>query len=374
MRVCIVARGIPSKQYRMNGIFEYDQAKVLARSGVKVIYIALDLRSFRRRRYWGIHRTEANNMVIYNVNIPIGAIPNNMLCFIGKHALVCAFKRIIRAEGRPDIIHAHFVQYAYMASFLKERYKIPLVVTEHSADVNQTHIRRSIYKIAQKAYRKADSVIAVSQPLEQQIFEKFGVKSCVISNIINFDCFQYTDRKTGDSFQFISVGGLVPDKGMDILIDGFYDAFGVRATERLVIFGEGSERVRLEEKIQNYGLENQICLMGLRDRNDIYTEMKKSNCFVLASMSETFGMAYVEALATGIPVIATKCGGPEEFVNESNGIIVSVGDASQISSALKKMRHSAEAYDGTAIAKEIRNKYSGERIVMQIMDIYEQLR
>lgn len=80
-------------------------------------------------------------------------------------------------------------------------------------------------------------------------------------------------------------------------------------------------------------------------KKKIAEQLSKSDCFVLASQSETFGVAYIEALAMGVPVIATKCGGPEGFVNENNGIMIDVDSESQLIEAMKYMYNNSDKYD-----------------------------
>lgn len=110
--------------------------------------------------------------------------------------------------------------------------------------------------------------------------------------------------------------------------------------------------------------------MGLQDRQNIFGEMEKSDCFILLSKAETFGMAYVEAMATGLPVIATRCGGPEEFVNKQNGVLVPINNIEVVVKAMIKMRDSAIKYDSRKISEYIIQKYSNSNIVTRLVEVY----
>ena len=93
----------------------------------------------------------------------------------------------------------------------------------------------------------------------------------------------------------------------------------------------------------------------------------------MASVSETFGVAYLEALSCGIPVIATRCGGPECFVNEHNGIMVDPDDVDALAKALLSMYCNNGYYNRAAIAQEIRENYSSQAVAATLMKQYEKV-
>ncbi|MCL2312965.1 MAG: glycosyltransferase, partial [Firmicutes bacterium] len=97
------------------------------------------------------------------------------------------------------------------------------------------------------------------------------------------------------------------------------------------------------------------------------------HCFVLPSMFETFGVVYAEAIACGIPVVATKCGGPEDFVNDSNGLIVPTDDLESVIGAMEYMYKNAKKYDGDKISVATLEKLNEERIGKSLVNIYENL-
>ena len=126
MNVVIIARGYPTEKYKMNGIFEFDQAKALVDSGIDVAYAAIDMRSIRRWRKWGVETKIVDGVKIYALNLPLGRIPKLLLRAISKFGLLYLYKKIINEQGKPDIIHAHFSGVGYVASILKKKYNIPL--------------------------------------------------------------------------------------------------------------------------------------------------------------------------------------------------------------------------------------------------------
>jgi len=94
---------------------------------------------------------------------------------------------------------------------------------------------------------------------------------------------------------------------------------------------------------------------------------------VLVSQSETFGVAYIEALSMGVPVIATKCGGPEVFVNDKNGLLIDVNNKKQLIEAMKYMYNNIDRYDRKAISRDIREKFSSAAVANKIEEVYKVL-
>lgn len=374
MYILIVARGYPSEKYKMNGIFEFDQAKALVEAGHKVIYAAIDVRSLRRTRKWGFESFKREGVQVEAINLPCGRIPKNILNRISRLALRNLYKKILIKYGEPDIIHAHFIGSGYITTHLFSESKIPLVLTEHFSGMNKNHINPHLSKLGNYTYPRMDKVIAVSEYLAKNIKEKFDVEAIVIPNIVDTTSFEYKYmKKNKDFFNFVSTGNLLPNKRMDILIEAFYNAFKGDKKVNLYIYGEGPERNKLEKLINAYGLTGQVFLMGLVDRKEIANKMSESDCFVLASRLETFGVAYIEAMAMGLPVIATKCGGPEDFITEENGILVPVDDVDELEKTLRTIHINADLYDRKTISDAALKKYSSETIANRLFEIYENL-
>lgn len=90
-------------------------------------------------------------------------------------------------------------------------------------------------------------------------------------------------------------------------------------------------------------------------------------------MSETFGVSYLEALSCGVPVIATRCGGPECFVNEHNGIMVEPDNVDDLAKAMQTMYYNISYYNRAEIARKIREDYSAQAVASRLMEQYERL-
>ena len=133
--------------------------------------------------------------------------------------------------------------------------------------------------------------------------------------------------------------------------------------------GDGPEMPALRQQAEELGISESVTFTGTYIRSDFAAELLKSDCFVLPSRSETFGIVYAEALATGTPVIATKCGGPEDFVDDTNGLLVPVDDVSALADAMKQMMTEADRYDPKSMAEECNRRFSSEVIGRELSGI-----
>ena len=158
-----------------------------------------------------------------------------------------------------------------------------------------------------------------------------------------------------------------------MLIKAFAQAFRECPKVTLTICGQGQEEGMLRKLIFDLGMEGRIELAGLRPREEIAQRLQDADCFALASVSETFGVSYLEALSCGVPVIATRCGGPECFVNERNGLMVEPDNIEELARAMLTMYCNSSSYNRAAIAHEIRQDYSAQAVASRLMEQYERL-
>ena len=385
MLTFILSRGIPTEQYPTNGVFEFDQACALQEAGCQVVFLALDLRSARRVRRWGFQSFTRNGVAVRVLSVPLGNLPKKIFYPIGSWALQKLYARAVKEFGKPNVLHAHFTDYGYLAAKLKETEQVPLVLTEHSSLVNQDKLPSDIEQAAKIAFTRADKLIAVSPALAEKMREHSHRSVLWIPDMVDTELFAYTGEHEqmrslweeteleGGEFSFLSCGNLRKVKRMDVLIQAFARAFRDCPKVHLTICGQGEEEGNLRKLIYDLKMENRIELAGIRPREEIAQRLQQADCFVLASVSETFGVSYLEALSCGVPVIATRCGGPECFVNEHNGLMVEPDDVEGLASAMLTMYCNGGSYNRAAIAQEVRNHYSSQAVAARLMEQYEQL-
>lgn len=370
MRVFVISKGMPTEQYPLNGIFEFDQAKALARSGAEVAMLVIDFRSGSYKRKYGFSEYETEGVRVFELSLPLGLYRRALPLL--RYLLIKVYKKAVKACGQPDIIHAQFYSIGAIAAVLKKRYKVPFVITEHSSKLNTDlqNISQLDLNLAKSAYQCADKLIAVSHALADNLKNNFQVEATVIPNIVDVSQFQYVERTPKDDFTFISVGNLVKIKSFDQLLEAFAEAFKADNAVKLSIVGDGPELENLQNTVTRLNLNGKVSLLRTIGRNRIKSFYQEGDAFVLASHSETFGVVFIEAMATGLPVIATSCGGPNDIVTENAGYLIPVDDRQALVSALQAMRNNAYNFNSLEISRNCIEKYSPETVGRQIIEAY----
>lgn len=182
-------------------------------------------------------------------------------------------------------------------------------------------------------YRKFDSIICVSNSVEQVMSEYYGLsKTTTIYNPIDTEDILLKaslpiDIDISSSFNIVSVGRLVPQKGYDRLIPIVGKLRREGKDVQLFLIGEGVERKRLESIIEKESLQEAVHLMGFQ--KNPYALMSKMDLFVCSSRAEGYSLVIAEAMTLGLPVVSTDCAGPNELLDHGKyGLLVDNNDIS----------------------------------------------
>ena len=378
MKIVIIANGYPDKREPQWGCFERDQAVALTEQGHQVSILYVDRRF---RTYWrkiGISYRRDNGIDVCGVFLfpftKLSRLSLQLYFRIVSKMLEWAFHSLVKRTGMPDVIYAHYLYNIAFATHLKEKYHIPLVGIEHWSELTKEKLSPFACFHGNIAYHKADKILAVSKSLQSQIKRHFGVDSTVVYDMLGSE-FVHSGkdvRKEGtETFRFISVGSLLPIKNYDILIRAFAKTGLSKEGCALSIVGDGTERINLENIVRELHLKKNVCLLGRKSRNDIARLLSESHVYVLSSKAETFGVACIEALSQGLPAIATKCGGPEEFIHEHNGLLIPVDDIDALSDAMIEIYNQYSKYNRTLIKNECLSRFAPDVIAKQLTSIFE---
>ena len=280
-----------------------------------------------------------------------------------------------RAFGKADLIHAHVgFPAGYIAKIISETTKIPYVITEHMSPFPHTHLLESKNNLdnrLKKAYKKAAKIISVSRSLNHQM-TSFGLENITtISNPVDESFFKPSSFfQQNEVFTFFSLGRMAPQKGIDILLRAFTK---IRFEARLRIGGDGLYLKEYQKLAHELGIAHKIQWLGQLDKNNALIEFQHCDAFVLPSRHESMGIVFVEAMACGKPVIGSICGGPEEFIHDATGYLVSPEDEDGLTIALEKMIANYQNFNPKILRKQFDGQFSSKVICQQIMKIYSRV-
>lgn len=284
------------------------------------------------------------------------------------------FQKAQKKFGKINLIHAHVSFPAgFVAMKLAEEFKLPYIITEHMGPFPlQPFANNSrLMPLVLGPLKKANLVIVVSSKLQQEL-SKFKIKSMVIPNLINENFFTLdSSPKTTDKFIYFSLGEIRPEKGFEDLIKAI--AIVLKKDNEILfrLGGQGKFLKKYQEQTENLKISQNLVWLGQLSRKKVLEEMQKCDAFVLPSHHESFGMVFLEALACGKPVIATRCGGPEDFVERENGLLVGVGQPGLLAAAIVKLKSQIKQYQQVKIRQNILKKYSSKEIIKKLLALYK---
>lgn len=311
-----------------------------------------EVQAFRLAHLWGA--SGHNVIVAGNANIPshtgnvtITRIPTVRLTRLlrGSTYLASVLWLIWRYRNQCDVIYCRFLtEQAVSASIAKKllNIKTPLIACPActSTDGDARYLMRlPISAFWIKLLNKNVNVVnAMSSRIEQEIID-IGLKQLVTSRIPNGVVLpdpRSLIRATAGPLRIVCVGRLVEQKGIDILIAAANIIASYRREFFIRIVGDGPLRMSLEEQSKSLGLERRISFVGAVDTTRIPDELLWADLFVLPSRHEGFPGSLLEAIAYGLPVIATKVSGSEEIVESTFGWLVTPADKEGLANAIEK--------------------------------------
>lgn len=371
----------PSKLDLFNGDFIQRHAKAAAAfNDIYVIYVAGDNTGKADKKEREISKSDGltEHIVYFPVSTSFtGKIRAHLkYLFVFKQAI----RRYLVENGKPDLVHVHVPMKAgILALWLKKRYKVPFIITEHYGIYNEetgkdSYLKRSrvFRNYTRRIFQQASVFVTVSKFLAEGVNRMVGqIHYTLVHNTVDTDFF-FSEPKDQSSFRFIHVSNMVPLKNAEGILRAFktYLAKGGRATLRLV----GNPDDSLPNYAASLGLTKDIVsFTGLLSYQQVAAEMQKSDCLILFSNIENSPCVIGEALCCGLPVIASNVGGIPELVNSDNSILISPGNEDELVAAMIKITSVPEKYDRKKIAETASGKFSYLAIGEQLDAIYRKI-
>lgn len=303
-------------------------------------------------------------------------------------ALAVALHATARQEGL-DIVHVHYaIPHATSAWVAREMLRetgeeLPMVTTLHGTDITLMGIHPSFHAITRFSILRSQGLTAVSEWLADRTVRDFGVpreRIEVIPNFIDPDVYR-PDREPchrgtlapGGEWILMHVSNFRPVKRVPDCVD-ILARVRERVPARLVLVGDGPERPRVLERAERLGVAEHVLFLG--KHQSVADLLSCADVFLLPSESESFGLAALEAMACGAPVVVSRTGGLPEVVEEGRGgHLLEVGDVEGMAAATLGLLLDDTRWEAASAAARERavTRFSTEQIVPRYEALYERV-
>lgn len=348
----------------------------------------------RLSKKWADYAATANGQEIYdsvNVSRPAYATPPHPIHFIGAWIMAAWLKlswEKLMSGFNCDLIHAHTITPdGFAACKLAKSLRLPLVCSARGSEVHTTPKESAaIHCMTRWALRQTDGMIAVSSALAQEAVAIAGntLKPKVIYNGVgeNF-------QTAGDQLALrqklnlptaaqiiLFVGRCELDKGTGELLQAFGEFSRINLHSELVVVGDGGARQTLEMETQQQPFGSRVHFVGQVGRKEISEYLQAADIFVLPSYGEGMPNALLEAMAMGLPCIATMVGGiPEAIQDGVNGLLIPPKSPTAIVVALKRITTDSgfARQMGVGAAQTVKDKFTWPANAKAHLAFYEEV-
>lgn len=396
-RVLVISHMFPHEEQPGFGSFVFEQVKSLRRDqGIDarvVVGRPYWMTAYGRspvtlwrmgRRYWRFHASCRWHELD---GVPVLYLPYRVLGPFWNHgwqyrvALRARIERL-RREFPYDVVHAHT---AYLDGSvgrqLARRHRVPLVITEHTGPFSALLESRIVRRTTLAALEAANRVIAVSHAQAAAVTSAISPSArdrcVVVPNGVDLDLFHPGEpsEPADGPRQILFVGYFDAVKNIPLLLRAFIRVSRALPDVRLRLVGGGHEEAAVRQEIRRLGIEDRAEVVGHEPRERV-AERMRSECdlLVLPSRSETFGCVLTEAMASGRPVVATRCGGPEDIVTDEHlGLLVERDDPEALAAAMRTVLTEPERFPSGRIRRSAEERFGYPSVTARLVRIYEEV-
>lgn len=357
-----------------SGVVATELGKELAERGHIVHFISYQL-PFRLDRF-------QSNVFYHEVDMlgyPLFKYPPYTLALVNKIA------ELVEREEL-DIIHAHYaIPHSFCAHMAREvlgNCRTRVVTTLHGTDITLVGNDASFNRITKYSIERSDGITAVSRSLTEETCRTFGIKKPV-RTIYNFINTKHYRRQLGarekvgclplECRVLLHVSNFRPVKRVPDVVEVFARVRR-EMPAKLLLVGDGVQRLETQAAVDRLNIRDDVSFLGTQD--NILPILSAADLFLLPSEKESFGLGALEAMACGVPVIASDTGGiPEVVKHGETGFLAPVGDIDAMSAHALDVLSSAARLQtmGEAARRRAEDHFSSESIVPQYEDYYHEV-
>ncbi len=334
-------------------------------------------------RYRRIERQRDDGFAVYYPRIPVP--PGRLLHAYEARLAYPVVRRVADAlhRVRPfDLIHAHFIYpEAVMGERLARRYGIPVLCTEHAAWLPWLDTYPQVRRQVLRALPQLAVVTAPSEAARRSIVAVAGaqVGTMMLPDMVDEEVFTTRNPGRWDPDQILFVGAVRRVKGLDVLVRALALLLPRRPSLRLTVVGEPflpewrRDERQLRRLVDALGLRPHVHFAGLASPAEVAATMRRSALLVVPARRESFSAVAAEALACGTPVVATRCGGPEDIVTSDTGRLVAVDDPEALATGIENVLAARSSFDPEVLRRSAVSRFGRAAALARLRALYERV-
>lgn len=386
LRVLVLSWNFPTSAAPQRGLWVERMCDALAPEGTTEVIVPtpwippfLPWRRFARFRDVPVHEIR-RGLVIHAPRVPgsVEYLTHSLDAGLARNRIV-RLARLRHAESPFDIVHAHFIYPdGVVASSIGQALGIPVITTEHAFWtpwlVTNGRQRRSVHH----ALADIRLVTCVSEFLRADVdrFLDGRVPTAVLPNVVDDSVFSMA-AEPYDPDEVLFVGLVRQVKRPDVLLRGFAMARQRRPALRLRILSSAAfhayarDRRAMDDLIVELGLQDAVTVVRGASPAGVAAAMRRAAVVAVTSdRRETFCSVAAESLACGTPLVVTRCGGPEEFVTQDDGVLVPTGDPAAVAAGLLQVLEERHRFDSATMRSRILARFGSGAWRQRAMTIY----
>jgi glycosyltransferase involved in cell wall biosynthesis len=375
MNVFFLTHWYPTSESPVTGIFIREHARAISLyHKVFVVHVVGMQRS--NSALPKIQQEDENELTVFRVGYPKPKIKKTSW-FQRLRLVNQVFNNLSSSGFRPDIIHANVYNTADLAVILGRKYNLPAVLTEHSSSFPRHLLKGTKALSARFFVNQLQMVMPVSENLITHMKE-YGIRGPFIpvSNTVNCELFHPDGTKLSqlDGIKrILAVSSLVEVKRIDLLLQSTSMLIKKGYKFHLLIVGNGPERDRLCALAQQLDITDQVSFLGQKNKPEVAEYMRQVDLLVLTSQWENQPVVILEALASGLPVVAPDLGGIPEILTGMCGRLAEPGSVQSIAEQIAYLLENLSDYPSQPIANDARGRFSYPAVGKAFSQIYEQV-
>ena len=373
-RILVVPEWYPWRDEPGGGIWAHTQARAIARRHSVVVVACRGVSGSGAPRGFAVAEEQLDEVQVFRVLYRVGG--SRRAAFVNRMRGMLAVQARLSERGfKADVVHAHVFSSGFPSLLLGRRAGAAVVVSEHYSGFPLGLLSSWDRTIARLTFHHADLVCPASKDLGRhlaQVAPRARLRTVV--NPVDTDVF-HPDRglppASVGTVRMLNVGALKDGKGHRFLLQALARASARRPFLRLTIVGHGPLRPELEAEAADLEIGALVTFAGRLAPAEVAEEMRRSDFLVLPSLWENAPVALSEALASGLPVVASRVGGIPELLPANAGRLVTPADVESLEAGIVSMADSYQDIDGASLAAATAARHGLDAVAERWGEAYE---